>query len=56
MKSIKKAVAFTLVAAMAVAMVGCSKKTDKFLIATDTTFAPFEFQKEAGEMVGIDLD
>ena len=56
MKSIKKAVALTLVAAMAFAMVGCSKKSDKFLIATDTTFAPFEFENEAGEMVGIDLD
>ncbi|HKM22656.1 MAG TPA: transporter substrate-binding domain-containing protein [Lachnospiraceae bacterium] len=52
----KKAVALTLVAAMAFAMVGCSKKSDKFLIATDTTFAPFEFENEAGEMVGIDLD
>lgn len=56
MKSIKKAVALTLVAAMAFAMVGCSKESDKFLIATDTTFAPFEFENEAGEMVGIDLD
>ena len=56
MKSIKKAVVLTLVAAMAFAMVGCSKESDKFLIATDTTFAPFEFENEAGEMVGIDLD
>lgn len=28
----------------------------KYIIATDTTFAPFEFQNEAGEYVGIDLD
>lgn len=27
-----------------------------FIIATDTTFAPFEFENENGEMVGIDLD
>ena len=27
----------------------------KFVIATDTTFAPFEFQ-EGGELVGIDMD
>lgn len=27
-----------------------------YKIATDTTFAPFEFENEKGEMVGIDLD
>ncbi|RGY97460.1 transporter substrate-binding domain-containing protein [Clostridium sp. AM58-1XD] len=27
-----------------------------YQIATDTTFAPFEFENEKGEMVGIDLD
>ncbi|MBD5522772.1 MAG: transporter substrate-binding domain-containing protein [Lachnospiraceae bacterium] len=27
-----------------------------YVIATDTTFAPFEFENENGEMVGIDLD
>lgn len=27
-----------------------------YLIATDTTFAPFEFQNEKGEFVGIDMD
>ncbi len=34
--------------------------TDKsgkvYKIATDTTFAPFEFENENGEMVGVDLD
>ena len=28
----------------------------KYIIATDTTFAPFEFVDESGEMVGIDMD
>jgi len=28
----------------------------KYIIATDTTFAPFEFEDESGNMVGIDLD
>ena len=28
----------------------------KYVIATDTTFAPFEFQNESGEFVGIDID
>lgn len=27
-----------------------------YVIATDTTFAPFEFENDKGEMVGIDLD
>lgn len=27
-----------------------------YKIATDTTFAPFEFENEKGEMVGVDLD
>ena len=27
-----------------------------YLIATDTTFAPFEFEDESGNMIGIDLD
>lgn len=38
-------------------MVGCSSSDDDvYIIATDTTFAPFEFENEDGEMVGIDLD
>ena len=27
-----------------------------YVIATDTTFAPFEFQNDAGEYVGIDIE
>lgn len=27
-----------------------------YVIGTDTTFAPFEFRSESGEMVGIDMD
>ena len=27
-----------------------------FVIATDTTFAPFEYRNESGEMTGIDID
>ena len=29
---------------------------ETYVIATDTTFAPFEFQDEDGEFVGIDMD
>lgn len=31
-------------------------ETKTYVIATDTTFAPFEFENDNGEMVGIDLD
>ena len=27
-----------------------------YIINTDTTFAPFEFENEKGELVGIDMD
>lgn len=33
-----------------------SAEAKKYVIATDTTFAPFEFENDNGEMVGIDLD
>lgn len=33
-----------------------SADAQNFVIATDTTFAPFEFENDKGEMVGIDLD
>lgn len=31
-------------------------KTDTYEIATDTTFAPFEFESKKGEYIGIDMD
>ena len=31
-------------------------ETQKFVIATDTTFAPFEFQDANGDFVGIDME
>ena len=46
----------------AAAFTGCTKKaaadgSDKvYLIATDTTFAPFEFENAEGKFVGIDMD
>lgn len=33
-----------------------AEKAGKFIIATDTTFSPFEFENEEGEFVGIDMD
>jgi len=54
------------VLAMAVLMIfslaGCSSgtkstsDTKKYVIATDTTFKPFEFENDKGERVGIDID
>ena len=36
---------------------GTKEKADKeFVIATDTTFAPFEFQNAQGQYVGIDIE
>ncbi len=50
--------------ALTFALGGCSsgKTADegnagkKYIIATDTTFAPFEFQNEAGAYVGVDIE
>ena len=87
----KKIMAFSMAAVMALSMAGCGSKpaadtaaateaqadttaakaedtaaagTDaaapaagkNYVINTDTTFAPFEFENDKGEMVGIDLD
>ncbi|WP_208559420.1 amino acid ABC transporter substrate-binding protein/permease [Marinilactibacillus kalidii] len=36
--------------------VNAAEPGEKYIIATDVTFAPFEFQDESGEYVGIDVD
>lgn len=57
MKKCTKVLSMTLVLSMCVmALAGCGKKSEKYKIATDTTFAPFEFENEEGNMVGIDMD
>ena len=71
MKLFKTTVATALSLVMAFGLVGCSKPAAEptgdqaeepagekktYVIATDTTFAPFEFENEAGEFVGIDMD
>ncbi len=53
-----------LVAALLVTLFGtgilapanASAQDETYLIATDITFAPFEFQDESGQFVGIDID
>lgn len=61
----KRILAFALIAVTALGLFsGCASKNDKaekgapkkYIIATDTTFAPFEFENEKGEFVGIDMD
>lgn len=54
----KKRCAVMAVGMMAMVLAGCkAEETEKvYKIATDTTFAPFEFENDKGEMVGIDLD
>jgi polar amino acid transport system substrate-binding protein len=64
----KKVLSVALILLLAMGMLaGCGGGTDTgsdepadetkvFNIATDTTFAPFEFQNDAGEYVGIDIE
>ena len=68
----KKLLAAFLCLTMAFSLAACGDsqdagKTDKkkdskddgkkvYQVATDTTFAPFEFENDEGDMVGIDLD
>jgi polar amino acid transport system substrate-binding protein len=65
----KKILSVALILLLALSMMaGCGAKTDSaddqkatdetktYNIATDTTFAPFEFQNDAGDYVGIDIE
>lgn len=65
----KKILSVALILMLAMGMlVGCgggatstddqkaTEETKTYNIATDTTFAPFEFQNDAGEYVGIDIE
>lgn len=56
----KKVIAVLMVGAMLAAVAGCGGEEEAgskvYKIATDTTFAPFEFEDDNGNMVGIDLD
>ncbi|MDO4287886.1 MAG: transporter substrate-binding domain-containing protein [Eubacterium sp.] len=61
MKKFMKLAIFAVVALMALSLTACSTGSDsgsgdKYIIATDTTFAPFEFEDESGNRIGIDMD
>ncbi len=62
-KRLTKVISFALCAIMMMAMfTACGKDEDtdnagsKFVIATDTAFAPFEFTNDKNEFVGIDVE
>lgn len=54
----KKIITLILAAAMVFSLAACNAGDGKkvYKIATDTTFAPFEFENDNGELVGIDMD
>lgn len=59
MKRFKKTLSMVLLFSIMITVItGCgnsSSNSGKYLIATDTTFAPFEYE-DNGKMVGIDMD
>jgi len=57
----KKIITLLLACAVLFTVVSCKKTGDQakgkvFIIATDTTFAPFEFQDTQGNYVGVDIE
>lgn len=57
----KRFAALALALIIAAGSIGCTQKAEdtgnkKYIIATDTTFAPFEFEDANGNFVGIDMD
>lgn len=57
---LKKVLALSLAVVMGLGLAACGKKDDgkekTYKIASDTTFAPFEFENEDGDRVGIDME
>lgn len=64
MKKFKKAMVLMTTLALAITTVACSSSTKeesstdakKYVIATDTVFAPFEFTDASNKFVGIDVE
>jgi len=58
MLNFRKSLALAFVLAMLLSLLaGCSSdKSKKYAIATDTTFAPFEYTDSKGNFIGADLD
>ena len=59
---LKKLLTLSLAAIMGLSLVACGGNSDEskgektYKIASDTTFAPFEFENKDGKRVGIDLE
>lgn len=57
MKIVKRIAAAVLALSLCAAMTACnSASSKKYIIATDTTFAPFEFEDASGKKIGIDME
>lgn len=52
----KKLISLLCAFAMLFCLAACGSKEEKYVIATDKGFSPFEFQDEKGNIVGIDMD
>lgn len=53
----KKLLVLALVAIMCMGFAGCQESSDKYVIYSDTAFAPFEFlDQESGKYIGVDMD
>ncbi len=58
MKSLSNVVALVLAITIigSCLVTGCGSKKDKYIIGTDTVFAPFEMKDASGNYFGIDID
>ncbi|WP_294465457.1 transporter substrate-binding domain-containing protein [uncultured Anaerofustis sp.] len=62
MKKGKRILACILAVGLIIGLAGCGSKSDSkggdksYIIATDTTFAPFEFTDDKNNFVGVDVD
>ncbi len=56
MKKVIKLLALSLAMVFVLACFPACGSGDKYIIATDTTFAPFEFMGDDGKYVGIDIE
>ncbi len=57
MKKTMKLIALAAVAVVVLScLVGCSAGADKWVVATDTVFKPFEYTDAEGNFVGIDVE
>ncbi|NLS85614.1 MAG: transporter substrate-binding domain-containing protein [Ruminococcaceae bacterium] len=57
MKKVIRIISAAMALALIFSLAACGKSGEKtYVVATDTTFAPFEFTDASGKFVGIDVD